>query len=266
MNISQMMYYKQLKGYSYDKLSELSGIPKGTIQKIFTGVTKSPRYDTLQALERVLSPEQPDMIDMVAEASAYHVKRQGEYTLEDYYALPEERRVELIDGVIYDMTAPTTVHQTVALQMAYQIENYIEEHGGNCVPFIAPVDVQLDCDDRTMVQPDVIILCDLSKNINRCIYGAPDFVAEVLSPSTRKKDLRIKLAKYAAAGVREYWMVDPERRQVIVYWFGFSDSDENSDTVTIYGFEEKVPVQIYNGELKIDFGKIAKRVDLTFSD
>lgn len=261
MNISQMMYYKQLKGYSYDKLSELSGIPKGTIQKIFTGVTKSPRYDTLQALERVLSPEQTDMIDMVAEAPAYHVKRQGEYTLEDYYALPEERRVELIDGVIYDMTAPTTVHQTVALQMAHQIENYIEEHGGNCVPFIAPVDVQLDCDDRTMVQPDVIILCDLSKNINRCIYGAPDFVVEVLSPSTRKKDLRIKLAKYAAAGVREYWMVDPEKRQVIVYWFEPSDSDEKSDTVTIYGFDEQIPVQIYNGDLRIDFGKIAKKLE-----
>lgn len=258
MNISQMLYYKQLKGYSYDKISELSGIPKGTVQKIFTGVTKSPRYDTLRALERVLEPEQPDC---VTESPAYHVKRQGEYTLDDYYALPEERRVELIDGVIYDMTAPTTVHQTAVLQVAFQIERYIDEHGGDCVSFIAPVDVQLDCDDRTMVQPDVVILCDLSKNLNRCIYGAPDFVAEVSSPSTRKKDLRIKLGKYAAAGVREYWMIDPERRQVIVYWFEPSDSDEKSDTVTIYGFEEQVPVQIYDGDLKIDFEKIAKKLE-----
>ena len=139
MNLSQMQYYKQQYGYSYDRLSQLTGIPKGTIQKIFTGVTKSPRYETLQALERVLKPENPskaaestkglymesrqsgadagvNQADRVCETAVpYGQKKQGEYTLEDYYALPEDKRYELIDGVLYEMTAPTTVHQSVPM-------------------------------------------------------------------------------------------------------------------------------------------------------
>lgn len=273
MNLSQMQYYKQQHGYSYDQLSQLTGIPKGTIQKIFTGVTKSPRYETLQALERVLKPvnqvepvelakeahsDSINQPDMIAEAAVpYGQKRQGEYTLEDYYALPEDKRYELIDGVLYEMTAPTTVHQIIALQMCYQIERFIEEKEGDCMTYIAPVDVQLDCDDKTMVEPDVIILCDRSKDINRCIYGAPDFVAEVLSKSTRRKDIGVKTYKYANAGVREYWIIDPKDRKVIVYQFA---QEEGEDTVSIYGFQDKIPVGIYHGALEIDFVKIAKRL------
>ena len=275
MTLSQMQYYKQQHGYSYDQLSQLTGIPKGTIQKIFTGVTKSPRYDTLQALERVLKPvnqdkpagfaddEQAGLInqaDMVCETAApYGQKKQGEYTIEDYYALPEDKRYELIDGVLYEMTVPTTVHQIIALQMCHQIESFIDEHGGDCMSYIAPVDVQLDCDDKTMVEPDVIILCDRSKDINRCIYGAPDFVAEVLSKSTRRKDISVKTYKYANAGVREYWMIDPKDMKVIVYTF--AQNDDAEDTVSIFGFQDKIPVGIYNGELKIDFAKISKRLE-----
>lgn len=273
MNLSQMQYYKQQHGYSYDQLSQLTGIPKGTIQKIFTGVTKSPRYETLQALERVLKPvnqvepvelakeaysDSINQPNMIAEAAVpYGQKRQGEYTLEDYYALPEDKRYELIDGVLYEMTAPTTVHQIIALQMCHQIESFIDEHGGDCMSYIAPVDVQLDCDDKTMVEPDVIILCDRSKDINRCIYGAPDFVAEVLSKSTRRKDIGVKTYKYANAGVREYWIIDPKDRKVIVYQFA---QEEGEDTVSIYGFQDKIPVGIYHGALEIDFAKIAKRL------
>ena len=189
----------------------------------------------------------------------YGQKKQGEYTLEDYYALPEDKRYELIDGVLYEMTVPTTVHQIIALQMCYQIERFIEEREGNCMTYIAPVDVQLDCDDKTMVEPDVIILCDRSKDINRCIYGAPDFVAEVLSKSTRRKDIGVKTYKYANAGVREYWMIDPKDMKVIVYTF--AQNDDAEDTVSIFGFQDKIPVGIYNGELKIDFAKISKRLE-----
>lgn len=278
MNLSQMQYYKQQRGYSYDKLSQLTGIPKGTIQKIFTGVTKSPRYDTLQALERVLKPvnqAEPELMtdtasysineqDMVAETAVpYGQKKQGEYTLEDYYALPEDKRYELIDGVLYEMTAPTTVHQIIALQMCYQIERFVEENEGGCMTYIAPVDVQLDCDDKTMVEPDVIILCDRSKDINRCIYGAPDFVAEVLSKSTRRKDIGVKTYKYANAGVREYWIIDPKDKRVIVYKFAQDkDGDTNEDSISIYGFQDKIPVGIYNDKLEIDFAKIEKKLSV----
>ena len=122
--------------------------------------------------------------------------------------------------------------------------------------YIAPVDVQLDCDDKTMVEPDVIILCDRSKDINRCIYGAPDFVAEVLSKSTRRKDIGVKTYKYANAGVREYWMIDPKDMKVIVYTF--AQNDDAEDTVSIFGFQDKIPVGIITGNLKLILLKSVK--------
>lgn len=290
MNIDQMRYYKQQKGYSLDKLSELSGVPRGTLQKIFSGETKSPRYDTLKALEEILRPEEQIRRDapsrpltedvlpggasygdalnpsdtagkknVVAESGPVYGQTQGNhtqgsYTLEDYYALPDERRVELIDGVFYDMSAPSTIHQIVGGEMYNQISNYIREKGGDCIPFIAPTDVQLDCDERTMVQPDVMILCDRSKLIRRCIMGAPDFLVEVLSPSTKRKDAMIKLNKYEAAGVREYWMVDADRERVITYFF------EEDELPAIYGADAKIPVRIYGGELEISMAEIFESV------
>lgn len=256
MNISQLLYYKQQKGYSLDKLSKLSGVPKGTIQKIFSGETKSPRYETLKALEKVLKPDtvtydfEPAGASQVEEASVAYGKKQGEYTLEDYYALPDERRVELIDGVIYDMTAPYTTHQYAVGELYNQIRNFIKKKGGSCMPFVSPIDVQLDCDNKTMVQPDVLILCDRSKLLRRCIMGAPDFIIEILSPSTKKKDAHLKLHKYREAGVREYWMVDLEKERVLVYFF------EQDELPTIYGADMEIPVGIFGGELKLTMADI----------
>lgn len=260
MNIEQMRYYKQQKGYSLDKLAELSGVPRGTIQKIFSGETKSPRYDTLKALEDVLKPAEVSYQDVydssdekhgfVSEPAFTYKTVEGNYTLDDYYALPDERRVELIDGVFYDMSAPTTIHQIVAIYMLNQIVNFIKDKGGDCIPFIAPTDVQLDCDNRTMVQPDVMILCDRNKLIRRCIMGAPDFVVEVLSPSTKRKDAMLKLNKYREAGVREYWMVDADKERVVAYFF------EEDELPVIYGSGARIPVGIYGGELQISMKEI----------
>ena len=122
--------------------------------------------------------------------------------------------------------------------------------------YIAPVDVQLDCDDKTMVEPDVIILCDRSKDINRCIYGAPDFVAEVLSKSTRRKDIGVKTYKYANAGVREYWMIDPKDMKVIVYTF--AQNDDAEDTVSIFGFRIRFLWEFITGNLKLILLKSVK--------
>lgn len=261
MNISQMKYYSQLLGYSYERLAEVSGIPRESIERIFEGDAKSISYDTLLALEQVLNPEKEDM---VAETQAACSFPKRVYTLEDYYALPDERRVELIDGVFYDMAAPATIHQTIVFQMGYQIESYIEKKGGDCVLYISPVDVQLDCDDKTMVQPDVFILCDRSKDIDRCIYGAPDFIAEVLSPATRRKDIGIKTFKYANAGVKEYWIIDAQMRQVMVYQFEQINKEEYTDRINVYGFHDKIPVQLYKGELKIDFDRISQKLGRNF--
>lgn len=186
---------------------------------------------------------------------AYQVKKQGEYTLEDYYALPADQRYELIDGVLYDMAAPAVTHQEIAVAL----RKYIKDKGEKCKVFMSPVDVQLDKDDKTMVQPDAFLVCDQSKNTGRCIYGAPDMVIEVASPSTRKKDFGKKLEKYVNAGVREYWIVDVKNRKVIVYDLG-EDFGENMD-LAIYGMDGKVAVGIYDGECKIDFEEIIGSVE-----
>ena len=116
--------------------------------------------------------------------------------------------MELIDGVLYDMAAPTGIHQVVGGEIHAMLREYIRSKKGRCLPMYSPIDVQLDCDNKTIVQPDVLVLCDTSRLSGNTIWGAPDFVVEVLSKSTRKKDMFVKLNKYMNAGVREYWMVD----------------------------------------------------------
>lgn len=185
-------------------------------------------------------------------ALKYLAKQQGEFTIEDYYALPEDVRAELIDGVIYDMGAPYTTHQEIAFEVARQLANQIRAKGGKCKVFISPIDVQLDCDDKTMVQPDVLILCDLDKQKKRVIYGAPDFVLEVLSPSTRKKDLTIKHRKYLNAGVREYWIIDPVEKRLITYDF------ENGENVASHPFTEVVGLTIYGGTVTMDLRELSE--------
>lgn len=275
MTITEMNERKRELGYTDARISELSGVPLSTVRKVLGGITKAPRYDTIKALEKVLGKETAgsDYNSRISDNETtafsydscmtsgapqgvreaqpvYSIKKQGEYTLEDYLAIPDERRVELIDGVIYDMSSPLGHHQIIAGQIYFHLVSYISGKGGPCIPFIAPIDVQLDCDDKTIVQPDVLILCDRSKYTPQRIVGAPDFVVEVLSKSTREKDMFLKLNKYRSAGVREYWMVDPDKKTVIAYNF------ENDDDLSVYTFRDKVPVGIYGGDCVIDFAPI----------
>ncbi len=178
-------------------------------------------------------------------------KKQGEYTLEDYYALPDERRVELIDGVIYDMSAPTPLHQLIGGEVYTAIRKYIEEKGGSCLPFYAPVDVRLDCDDKTMVQPDVLILCDDAKKTKRYIMGAPDFCLEVISESTCRKDYIKKLQKYTDAGVKEYWIIDPFRKILLVHHW------KDDYAPHMYPLQGTVGLALYDNELQIALDAIA---------
>ena len=181
-------------------------------------------------------------------------KKQGDYTVSDYLNMPDDTRVELIDGVIFDMGAPILRHQVIAGRLYHLIAQFIDERDGPCIPFFSPVDVQLDCDEKTIVQPDVLIVCDPQKYREGKIFGAPDFAAEVISPSTRRKDYILKLKKYFDAGVKEYWIIDPSKEKVIVYNF----TDETPLDITMYSFEDKVPVALYNGDLVIDFTDIRR--------
>ena len=119
---------------------------------------------------------------------------------------------------------------------------------------IAPQDVQLDKDQYTMLQPDVFVVCDRDKIQVRSLYGAPDFAIEILSPSTRWKDLTLKLNKYKKAGVREYWIIDPEDEEVVVYFF------EKNDLPHMQEHGKPVPVHISDGKCAIDFTAIWEAV------
>lgn len=177
------------------------------------------------------------------------IKQQGDWTVEDYMSFPDDIRVELIDGVIYDMTAPTKAHQIIAGEVYRQLANCRLEHDMECFPFIAPVDVQPDKNDKTVVQPDVLIVCP-DPNIEGMdgrVCGPPAFVLEVLSDSTRRKDTVIKLRKYKDAGCREYWIVDPNNKRVSVFDF------EKADLPKEYGFDAVIPVGISDGLCEVDF-------------
>lgn len=266
MTIEEMKAKKIELGYTNQTLSEKSGVPLGTIQKIFAGFTRAPREETIKALEKVLSGNGKkggvpykigEDLNLKFGERPIEYGKPG-YTLKDYLALPDDQRVELIDGVFYDMAAPTTIHQAIGGAIYKFLLDHVWEHGGACMPLISPVDVQLDCDDKTVVQPDVMIVCDRSKFQNGRVFGAPDMLVEVLSPSTRKKDMQLKAYKYANAGVREYWMVDTKKKVIIVYDF------EHEDIPTIYSFEDKVPVLIWDKKCEVDFALIYEKTGFLF--
>jgi Uma2 family endonuclease len=271
VTIEEMRQRKRELGYTNQMIAEHSGIPLSTVQKVFAGATSSPRRETIEALERVLEKDKsavygdPVTSDrMVCETSAaYNVSAEDGnssdtenrlYTLEDYLRLPDDQRVELIDGVFYDMAAPTTIHQSIAGFLHKEFLDFVMANKGPCFPFISPVDVQLDCDDKTVVQPDVLVVCDRTKYKNGRVFGAPDLVVEVLSPSTRRKDMQLKMYKYAGAGVREYWMVDPDKKLVVQYDL------EHLGIPAIYNFQSVIPVLIWDGACTIDLREMDETI------
>ena len=269
MDIKKLKDRKKQLGYTNKQLSEISGVPLGTIQKIFGNTTANPRRETYIALSRALNPDAvydfDHEVDFVREeVFAYEVslrgKKQGEYTVEDYDTLPDDIRAEIIDGYIYYMGAPTTVHQLIAAEIYHMIMDCIDEHEVDCFPFISPVDVELDKDKKTIVQPDMIMICNRDILAVKRIYGAPEFIVEVLSPSTRAKDQFVKLNKYRNAGCREVWIVDPDNQRIMVYDFG-SENYPN-----IYSFDDKVPVAVSKGICEIDFQKIKRRMKRLFPE
>ena len=263
LTIEQMKERKRLLGYSNEQLSILSGVPESTIQKIFSGTTAAPRRQTLEKLSLILAPDEGQAYDFsgsnagkVAEPTIFDYlprRKQGEFTVADLDLLPEDQRAELIDGVIYDMGAPTTIHQVIQLELATQLRQYIRTNKGTCIPMIAPTDVQINCDEFSMLQPDVFVVCNRDIFTKKNVFGVPDLVIEILSPSTRNKDTDIKLRKYRESGVREYWIVDPDKEKIIVH--NFSDPEE-AHIPRIYTFEDKIPVFIWDGNCLIDFAEI----------
>lgn len=253
MNLDKMKKRKKELGLTNQKLSERSGVPLGTVNKIFSGATKYPQYNTMAALETVLGmtfyyDEEGPYVSYTKEAAAEYGGK-GRYTLEDYYSLPDKIRAELIDGEFYYMSAPGRVHQKLLGEIYYEIKSHIRRKKGLCEVYLSPFDVFLDKDEKTVVQPDLLVACNPDMLDDKGLYGAPDFVLEIISQTTGKKDYTLKLNKYCNAGVREYWIVDPIKGRIVTYVFNGNDMD-----MRIWGIHDRIPVEIF-GDLEIDFGE-----------
>ena len=168
------------------------------------------------------------------------LKKEKHYTIEDIYDLPSGERAELIDGKIYSMAPPTWTHQKISRKLHQAIANYMDSKNGVCEVLAAPFAVFLNEDDNNYVEPDISVICNLSKLDEKGCHGAPDWIIEIVSESSRKMDYLIKLFKYRTAGVREYWIVDPKKQRITVYFF-------ENDFMEEYFIGDPVPVNLYPG-------------------
>ena len=254
MTVEEMQQRKRELGLTNQDIADRCGLSVPTVQRIISGSDIESRAYTKAMIEAVLR-DTPKMKDgEAAYKYGYMSKVQGEYTIDDYFELPEEERCELIDGVIYDLSSPVVSHQDIAAEIVVKFRNHVKEKGGSCKAFMSPIDVILD--EKTIVQPDVLILCDRSKIEKGRIKGGPDLVLEVVSPSSKRRDLVLKLNKYMESGVREYWIVDPMNEKVTVYLFGSEWGDKSDLVIGDYTFSDKVPVSIWGGECMIDFAEV----------
>ena len=170
------------------------------------------------------------------------------YTEEDYYNLPEDVHAELVNGQIYYMSAPSRIHQEILGFIFKKIAYYIDQKRGDCKVYPSPFAVKLFKDDnKTIVEPDISVICDSNKLTDRGCTGAPDWIIEIISPSTSSHDYIRKLNLYADAGVKEYWIVDPDRKRIFVYFL------ENAKfEVETYTLQDKIKTNIYD-DFWIDF-------------
>ena len=141
------------------------------------------------------------------------------HPIDDIYALPDGQRAELIDGQIYDMAPPGRIHQKLVMELSASIREHIRRRGGVCEVYPAPFAVFLNTDNKNYVEPDISVICDTDRLDDRGCNGAPDWIIEIVSPASQRIDYGIKLFKYRTAGVREYWIVNPNTLTVTIYDF-----------------------------------------------
>jgi len=176
------------------------------------------------------------------------------YTYADYLTWWDDKSRELIHGFIKMMSpSPRPVHADISHKISMHLGLYIYKNKGNCKVYPAPFDVRLPkkgetADDKidTVVQPDICVICDLSKIDDRGCCGAPDMIVEILSPSTLKNDTIVKFALYEESGVKEYWIVQPKDKAINVFLLQENGKYDNG---TLYELKGKVPVHVFDNHL-----------------
>ena len=182
----------------------------------------------------------------------------GKSTYKDYLTYEENERIELIEGEIYNMApAPSRIHQKLINELSYLINHHIKSNNGPCEVYTAPFDVILNDNDhdifsaKNVVQPDISVICDKSKLTDKGCTGAPDMIIEVVSPYNSSNDYVKKTYIYELYGVREYWIVDPIKKAIVVYTL----EDGSYNSFEVYTFNDTIKINIFNG-LEINFSTI----------
>lgn len=181
------------------------------------------------------------------------IQPEQKYTFADYRQWPENERWELLEGVPYAMATPQRIHQKIVFEMGVQVGVFLR--GKNCDAYPAPFSVRLprkdEADDKidTVVEPDLSVICDRSKLDKYGCRGAPDWIVEVLSPSTALRDMNSKRSLYEQHGVKEYWIVHPTDRWIMVYQ---PDAQGHYGQPQIFGMAEPTPVSLLP-EFSIDW-------------
>ena len=181
-----------------------------------TGVEQGITIDKTDAVCKISEQEKQEM-KVVHRAADAGFKSECRFPYEDYCTWPDDERWELIDGIPFKMETPNVYHQKISMNLSYAIGGYLTYKASKV--YAAPFDVRLYIDGikDTVVQPDILVICDLDIIDCKGAKGSPDLVIEILSPSSAEKDQVLKLAKYEEHGVREFWIIDPIERNVSVY-------------------------------------------------
>ena len=203
--------------------------------------------------------DRSSMVSEKALAAGYGLRRAS---YEEFLKLTKgsEERYEFIDGEIFLQASPKTDHQLAQMVLAGTFFNHFD--GQNCVPMSAPFDITIrrSEDDVNVVQPDLMVICDLLESLGEdgYYYGVPTLVVEILSESTRRNDLLKKLNLYMTGGVQEYWVVDPNNKQLSIYTFAEQDIQEH----LIFKAPEKA-CSITFPDLVIDLERVFRTVPAT---
>ena len=261
MDIQGLKRMKKESGMTNAKIAELSGVPLSTVNKIFSGATKNPRYATLLAVEQVLVSkekipfsydrfkEEPVLLREEAVPYAYSAR---EYDGKDMENLSEYSRAELINGKLYMLSSHSRQHQYLTGELFFEIKSFIRKHQEDCEVYLSPFDVRLFKDDSAVVQPDLLVVCNRDILTEKDCSGPPDWVVEITSKSNSFHDYVRKLMLYQKAWVREYWIIDPFREQILV--INFEDPKKSGE----YTYADPVPSGVLEG-LKIRLGGIQER-------
>jgi len=251
---TKLQSIRESKNLTQSDLHDITGIYQAEISKIERGIG-NPSISTLvrlaDSMDRRITIDfenrsiRRDVPCNLAAAPFLNASRyQGEFTIQDIMCIPEDVKVELLEGCIFDLAQPSVNHQMIAAFIFNTIFNHIKDNNGACKT-LYEVGVTFEEDENDYLVPDIVVVCNPEKIEENHILGAPDFVIEIASKSDYRRDYGIKQKIYMEKGVREYWIIDPMKKCVVVYYY------EEDCIPRVFTFDDVVPVEIFGGRLMV---------------